>query len=170
MANKSITNMFRAKRKKKLNEFSAGDKMINSVLLLLLFITGLDISLQMGSQAVILYVVSWLLSFVVIYAGACRYCAYYGKSCPIPLEGGMVHRFFKKKDSGFGITQLAWAGVTYALRVIIPTIVAVKLGLIIEGIIFYFIFILFNILHSQVAGCPHCINRNCPLNPDFGRK
>lgn len=170
MLNKNKMTVFRAKRKKELNEFSAGDKIINSLLLLLLFFTGLYISLQMGVEAVVLHIVSWILSFVVIYAGACRYCAYYGKGCPVPLEGGLVHIFFKKKDSGFGITQLAWAGLTYALRVIIPTIAVIKLGLFVEGIIFYSIFILFNILHSLVVGCPNCINRDCPLNPDFGRR
>ena len=47
------------------------------------------------------YLALWGLSYPVIYAGACRYCAYYGKACPIPLEGSCVHYFFKKSFGPF---------------------------------------------------------------------
>jgi hypothetical protein len=55
----------------------------------------------------------------------------------------MVHRFFAKKDKGFGSTQLAWATVAYA------------------GVL-----LLFWIIHLRLIGCPNCINTACPLNPE----
>lgn len=158
--------MLRAKRKARLNRFSPKDNFLTVLLLLGLFTYGLFISFAYGWTGIAGYLALWALSYPVIYAGACRYCAYYGESCPIPLEGGWVHRFFKKKQEGFGLTALVWATLSYGLRVILPVVIIIDHDLYRVGIIYVGLFIVFWIIHLRFCGCPNCINTECPLNPD----
>ena len=161
--------LIQVKRKNSFDVFTTGNKFMNSLFLILFFITGLNICFEDGLMTTFTYIGLWVLSYYVIYAGTCRYCAYYGKSCPIPLEGSLVDRFFKKKD-GFGPMQLFWAFVAYFLRIILPVIVGIDLGLTGEVGIFILLYMLFMVFHQKLVGCPNCVNRSCPLNPDFKKK
>ena len=165
----AMMNLLRVRRKNRYEEFTIQNKLLNSILLVMLFTCGLYISHSMGIPAIIIYAALWVLSYIVIYAGTCRYCAYYGKGCPIPLEGSMAHRFFSKKEGGFGASQLGWAFVSYLMRIAVPMFIVFYQGMIIPGIIFFAIFSFFGIVHQQIAGCPNCINESCPLNPDYGK-
>ncbi len=131
-----------------------------------LFLTGLSISFFDGWGAASGYLVLWGISYVIIYAGTCRYCVYYGKKCPIPMEGSCVQRFFEKKESGFGWIQLFWATVVYLLRILVPAAIIIHDELLIWGCVYAAVLSLFWIIHLWVAGCPNCINAECPLNPD----
>ncbi|MBS3759224.1 MAG: hypothetical protein KGY61_11230 [Desulfobacterales bacterium] len=158
--------MLRPKRKARLDRFSIKDHLVTVMLFLGLFACGLIISLAYGWAGFAAYLALWGLSYPVIYAGACRYCAYYGKSCPIPLEGGLVHRFFEKKAGGFGFMALVWATLAYGLRVVLPVVVIIEHRAYPMGILYGGIFIAFWIAHLRFSGCPNCINTDCPLNPD----
>lgn len=158
--------MLRPKRKAKLDRFSLKDKILTTLLLLALFVYGLLISLMYGWIGTACYLALWIISYPVIYAGACRYCDYYGESCPIPFEGGCVHRFFEKKPGGFGFMALIWATLAYGLRVVLPVVIIIKHQLYSAGIIYLGLFIAFWIVHLRFYGCPNCINTDCPLNPD----
>lgn len=160
--------MHRLRCKERLPFFPARKKTATILLLISMFACGLFISADAGWIGITTYIELWIASYAIIYAGTCRYCTYFGKQCPIPLEGSMVHRFFKKKQSGFGYLQLLWATVVYLLRVLMPVIVIFIHRLYAWGLVFFAIFVLFWINHLWVAGCPHCINDECPLNP--GRK
>ena len=130
-----------------------------------LFVCGLFISNGAGWEGLCTYMALWVASYGVIYAGTCRYCSYFGKQCPIPLEGSMVHRFLGKKENGFGYIQLFWAAVAYSLRILVPVIVIFTDRRYGWGVLFLAVFVLFWINHLWIAGCPHCVNDQCPLNP-----
>ena len=100
-------------------------------------------------------------------AGTCRYCIYYGKKCPIPLEGSCVHKFFEKKKKSFGYMQLVWATVTYGFRVFLPVIFIFRYEMTGWGISYFSLLTVFWIIHLRFTGCPNCINVQCPLNPDY---
>jgi len=159
--------MFRPKRKEKLSEFSGGKNYPAVLLLSAFFICGLLISYKYRLTGIALYFGLWILSYFTIYAGACRYCVYYGKKCPVPLEGSCVHRFFDKKETGSGIYQFFWAAVAYVLRVLLPVVIIFHETLYVPGIIYAGLFIVFWIVHILFTGCPNCINNRCPLNPDY---
>ena len=159
--------MLRSIRKEKITEFPAEKNFFSMLFLSALFIIGLIISFFDGAKGFFSYLALWTASYFIIYAGTCRYCVYYGKKCPIPLEGSCVHKFFEKKDSGFGWIQLAWATVVYLLRILVPAVIIVRNELFIWGLVYVTILTFFWIVHLRYTGCPNCINVGCPLNPDY---
>jgi len=154
-------------RNNKIAEFSANKNLFSILFLAALFLVGLFISFYDGLRGFASYLALWGVSYLIIYAGTCRYCVYYGKKCPIPLEGSCVHRFFEKKDSGFGWIQLVWATVVYLLRILVPAVIIIHDELLIWGLLYVAVLSLFWIVHLRFTGCPNCINRDCPLNPDY---
>lgn len=137
-----------------------------AVLLGLVFACGLGVTWTRSLWAAALYLGLWAFSYPLIYAGTCRACVYYGKKCPIPLEGSCVHKFFKKSDRPFGFRHLFWATVAYGLRVILPVIVIFRDRMVTWGILYFSLLSLFWIVHLKFTGCPNCMNARCPLNPD----
>ncbi len=158
--------MIRPERKAYIQAFTSGQHRQTALLLTALFLLGLAISWRglnlLGAAA---YLLLWVGSYGVIFAGTCRYCAYYGRTCPIPLEGGIVHRFFAKREDGFGMTQLAWATLAYGLRVAVPFLVIIRENLWGWGVAYAAILALFWMVHLRIVGCPNCVNAACPLNP-----
>lgn len=136
------------------------------ILLGMVFMCGLFIVWPHSLLAVAAYLGLWAFSYIIIYAGTCRYCIYYGKKCPIPLEGSCVHQFFVKKENSFGYLQLFWATVTYGFRVILPVIFIFRYTMTGWGIIYFSLLTVFWIIHLRITGCPNCINAQCPLNPE----
>jgi len=132
--------LIRPKRKQHISQFSFSDNYPSVILLGLLFISGLLIVWPGGLLIAAAYLSLWAASYIVIYAGTCRYCAYYGNKCAIPLEGSCVHQFFEKKEETFGLRQLLWATAAYGLRVVLPVIFIVKYKMIGWGIVFFFNF------------------------------
>lgn len=159
--------MLRPKRKEKIGEFSASTNYPGIILLTALFVCGLLILIDQGILFMAAYIILWILSYAIIYAGTCRYCVYYGKRCPIPLEGSCVHFFFEKSKKPFGYMQLVWATLVYILRILLPVTIIFKYNLLGWGILYFSLFALFWIIHLRVTGCPNCINIQCPLNPDY---
>ncbi len=159
--------MLRPARKGKLAEFKSENNLVSILCLGVLFLIGLIISFYDGLRGIVAYLGLWAISYVIIYAGTCRYCAYYGRKCPIPLEGSCVQRFFEKKESGFGWIQLFWAAVVYLLRILVPAVMIIQNHLLIWGVVYGGVLALFWILHLRLTGCPNCINVQCPLNPDY---
>ena len=158
--------MIRPKRKAHLRAFSPVQNRETGLLLGMLFLLGLAISWQgLGGYGMAAYFLLWVASYGVIFAGTCRYCAYYGRTCPIPLEGGMVQWFFAKKNNGFGMAQLAWATLAYGLRVAVPFLVIIRENLWGWGVAYAAILALFWMVHLRITGCPNCVNAACPLNP-----
>src|SRR5210317_1536146 len=92
----------RAKRKAKLSEFTIKEYGINGGLMAILFLFGLFLSWKLSTFAGLLYVLLWVASFPLIHATTCRNCVYYGKQCPVPLEGGCSHLMFERGNN-FGI-------------------------------------------------------------------
>lgn len=142
------------------------DNYLTAILLGLIFACGLEIVWTISIPTAVAYLGLWGASYLLIYAGTCRYCIYYGKKCPIPLEGSCVHRFFEKKEEAFGYSQLFWATAAYGFRVILPVIFIFRHQMIGWGVIFFTLLTLFWIIHLRFTGCPNCINTQCPLNPD----
>ncbi len=154
------------KRKPIKRSYTLADNWLSVLLLLALFVIGLVLAKHLGVIGVIGYLLLWVLSYVVIYAGACRYCVYYGKRCPVPLEGSLVNKLFKKSARKFNFNCLAWAGFGYLLRIAIPAWVIVVHGRFVEGVIYLAVFSGFWLAHGLISGCPHCANTACILNPD----
>ncbi|PKL39652.1 MAG: hypothetical protein CVV44_05370 [Spirochaetae bacterium HGW-Spirochaetae-1] len=161
--------MFRVKRKAHRTEFSSRDTTGAAFLLASLFLMGLYLSWKGGPYHAALYILLWVLSYIVIYAGTCRHCAYYGKNCPVPLEGQCVHYFFKSSGKPFTFMALFWASVSYLLRVIVPAYILVVHAMVFFGAVYLGIFILYWFLHLRITGCSKCVNTGCPLNPDYNK-
>ncbi len=157
--------MLITKRKNYLTEFSLKQKLVPTILFVLLFLVGLVILLQYELLYIGAYLILWLVSYPVIYAGTCRYCANYGKPCPIILEGGMVHWVFDRVNKPYGMMQLIWASVAYLLRIVVPFIIIIQNQLWTWGILYGATFIGFWFSHLRITGCPNCVNYQCPLNP-----
>lgn len=156
--------MLTANRKNHLSEFSLKIKLPTALLLALLFCLGFWISLEMRWMGAPLYLLLWIGSYGVIYAGACRDCVYYGKSCPIPMEGSCVHRFFSPRRGRFGVASLLWATFAYVMRVFLPLLIVVRKRLVVIGLAYVGVLTLFWIVHLYLTGCPNCVNFRCPLN------
>lgn len=154
-----------AKRRGCVSEFSWRNNLVTRIMLAVLFLSGLSLSILYHPLAAVPYILLWLASYLVIFAGTCRSCVYYGKACPVPLEGSVVCRVFPKSSRPFGWPALFFATVAYVLRIGIPVAVIAEKGLIAEGIAFGLIFTLFWAVHLFVSGCPNCVNYPCPLNP-----
>ncbi|MBU0993248.1 MAG: hypothetical protein KJ737_12205 [Proteobacteria bacterium] len=159
--------MIRAKRKNKFSNYPFSKKWATGVLLAFLFFHGFGLSLAIGWTGALFYLVLWALSYLVIYWGACRTCVYYGKACPVPLEGSCVHYFFKKSPENMGFSGLICATASYGLRIGLPVGIMVHGKMTINGIVFGSVFLLFWMVHLYMTGCPNCINESCPLNPDY---
>ncbi len=153
------------KRRGRIPVFGLKDNIIEVIALLGLFGFGLYISILYHPILSIVYLILWVSSYFVLYIGTCRYCAYYGKSCPVPLEGSLVCHVIKKSDKPFTFIALVYATIAYLLRVGVPVYVIVYKHLLIEGVIFVTLFVLFWAIHLLHSACPNCINYNCPLNP-----
>lgn len=157
---------FGIKRKKRLTEFTVKEYGINGVLMAILFLFGLYLSLGLSTFAAGLYMILWLASYPIIHATTCRHCVYYGKQCPVPLEGNCSHLTFDKGNN-FGILAGLGGLLAYFLRVCIPYVAIFHSGSVLffilyTGTIGIFFYVLF--FHT---GCPNCIQTKCPMNPDF---
>jgi hypothetical protein len=145
--------------------FGNPDKLLTGLLLTGIFGVGLWISFKGGAGWGASYIFLWLVSYPVIYAGTCRYCTYYGKKCPIPMEGSRVQHFFEPAPGPFGYRQLAWALIAYVMRAAVPVVVIFTHAIYLMGFGFVMLFAAFWINHLRFSGCPNCINTACPLNP-----
>jgi hypothetical protein len=159
--------MLRPKKKISLSTFSRKDNFLTTSLLELLFLLGLVVSILESIYATLIYVGLWVFSYFVVYAGACRGCVYYGKSCPVPLEGTCVHHVFKFKKDSFGYHSLVWASFAYLLRVSVPLFLIITRRLYVFGFFYVCVIAVFWFIHLRISGCPHCINKACPLNPEY---
>ncbi len=147
--------------------FSGSNRVNNlpqALLLAGVFVIGLYLAFFTGFLGIIAYFLLWIASYPVIYAGTCRYCAYYGNKCPVPLEGACVHHFFSRSHKTFGYMQLFWALVAYALRISVPVIAVFLHAAYLPGLAFALVLAAFWIVHLRVTGCPNCVNTSCPLN------
>ncbi|MGC9324833.1 MAG: hypothetical protein ACP5G0_08830 [Desulfomonilia bacterium] len=160
--------MLGIQRRNHTERFSESANPTTRVLLTVFFTLGLLISWRRRVFGTAAYLVAWLLSYGVIYAGTCRNCAYYGKPCPIPLEGSCVQVFVPRGDTRFGYGSLFWATSAYVMRVSVPAAILHADRLIAAGAAYTGILALFWINHLWREGCPNCINLECPLNPDHG--
>jgi hypothetical protein len=152
-------------RKNHIAEFPFRKKLLPSLLLAMLFAAGILLLSIYDATLITAYLVLWIASYPVIYAGTCRYCANYGKPCPVVLEGGMVHRFFKRGTKHFGIMALIWACVAYTMRIAVPCLVIVQNRLWSWGMLIGVLFSGYWIVHIWIVGCPNCVNYYCLLNP-----
>lgn len=159
--------MFKARRKDRYTTFPPKANSLTGFLLGIFFFLGFLISLRFRARGAAAYLGSWALSYIVIYSGTCRNCVYYGKPCPIPLEGSCVHYFLKRGESAFGYSSLFWATVTYLLRILVPSFIIFRYRRLGFGIAYFVVFLLFWAIHLWVSGCPNCINTSCLLNPDY---
>ena len=154
-----------AKRNEHLSEFCIRNNPVALTALTGLFFTGAYLTMMLAPLLLLAYAGLWVLSYMVLYFGTCRYCAYYGKSCPVPLEGSLVNRVVKRSTKPFGWMAIGYAFFAYMLRIAVPVAAIVKRQLYIEGAIFGVFFLAFWIAHLLVSGCPNCVNYGCPLNP-----
>lgn len=157
--------MLRPKRKGHYSRFDGVRNLPQALLLAGLFGFGLWMAMLCGFLGVVVYLMLWAASYPVIYAGACRCCAYYGEKCPIPLEGSWVHRFFDRSPKPFGYAALFWALTAYGMRAAMPVAVIIIHGVYIAGLLYAVLFAAFWIVHLRISGCPNCINTACPLSP-----
>ena len=164
---KTAGDMLRPARKNRYTDFGGGRNLPQALLLAGVFGAGLWLSLFFGFLGVVAYILLWGASYPLIYAGTCRYCAYYGKKCPVPLEGSCVQTFFSRSHGAFGGFQLFWAAAAYFLRIIMPVLAVMVYSAYISGLLYLMLLASFWVVHLRLSGCPNCINTACPLNPDF---
>ncbi len=160
--------MLRPERKHRYEEFVGRERRSAAILLAGLFAAGAALSLRQGALFIAAYILMWIASYLLLFAGTCRKCVYYGKRCPVPLEGECVHRVLGRSGKGFGWSALLAASVAYVLRVGLPAFIIIRDSLCYEGLVYSMLFVLFWYMHIYNTGCPNCINTACPLNPDFG--
>lgn len=158
--------MLKFRRKHFIQEFSTPTILKTVILLTMVFLLGLAISVKRGISGVVAYLLLWGFSYPVLYLGACRHCVYYGKRCPVPLEGSCVHHVVAKGTGNFGYTALFWASMAYLLRFMLPARIIVTERLVTQGAAYFGIVSAFWVNHLLVEACPNCINTACPLNPD----
>jgi len=154
------------KRKNRLTEFTIREYGINGVLLAALFLFGLYLSWKLSWFTGLLYLVFWAASYAVLFAMTCRNCTNYGKSCPVPLEGSCVQRFFGRGQH-FGLIAGAGAIIAYFMRVCIPYVAIFQMGSVLYFILYTGLFAGFFYVLLYHTGCPNCTNVQCPFNPDF---
>jgi hypothetical protein len=157
----------RAQRKGEFEEWPLNHLFITGGILLLLFLEGVFIVAGHGAWRIAILIALWIASFPVIHFSMCRKCNYYGKRCPIPGEGNLVHILFKKKEGPTGF--LGWMGVVlcYVMRLGYPVIFLDKNSVWI-GAIYATTFLVYMIILGRVLGCPNCVKVECPMNPDWG--
>lgn len=164
---KRQVRLIRPGRKTRRPAFELRQKWLTALLLAAVFGAGLWLALLAGRYAIAAYLFLWAASYPVIYAGTCRDCPYYGKKCPVPLEGGLVHRVMRPGRGPFGCRQLLWAAAAYLMRGLVPVFAVFQQGCYGWGLVYVLLFAAFWIVHLRFSGCPNCINENCPLNPDY---
>jgi len=165
-----IASAMRAKRKNHLSAYSFQDRAGVVSLVAVFFALGFWISLTAGLEELLIYLITWGVSYLVIYFGTCAGCVYYGTTCPIPAEGECVPFFAKKKESSFGWSSLAWATLSYLLRISVPVFIVFRDRRVLPGILYGGVFALFWVVHLFLSGCPNCVNTACPFNPDFSSR
>ena len=158
------------KRKGHIDRFSWKDNLLTRFTLIALFLFGLYISTQYDFRSSIAYILLWVVSYLVLFAGTCRRCAYYGRACPIPLEGSLVCHVLHKSEKPFTWSAIFYASISYVLRIGIPIAVIIRERLVLRGILFGLLFIIFWIAHLFSSGCPNCVNYQCPLNSGNGNQ
>jgi len=158
--------MLRPDRKGRLHNFDIKNNFLTVLLLTAFFFAGLVISLNLKIPGTVSYILCWVVSYLILFAGTCRNCVYYGRKCPIPLEGSCVNYFFKKGENQFGYISLLWATIAYVFRVCIPVYIIFTEQMIMFGAFYFFMLAIFWIVHLRFTGCPNCVNYQCPLNPE----
>jgi len=161
--------MIKTKRRGRYTEFPIKANLAVALVLGFIFFHGLILSLRIKPFGAPAYLFLWIASYFVIYMGTCRSCIYYGKRCPVPLEGSCVNRFFKKSEKPFGYFSLLAASFAYLLRIAVPIVAIAVDRIFIQGGVYVGLLILFWTVHLRFTGCPNCINGSCPLNPDYGQ-
>ena len=154
------------KRKKRLSEFTIKEYGINAVLMAILFLFGLYLSWKLSTFAGMLYVLLWLASYPIIHTTTCRHCVYYGKQCPVPLEGGCSHLLFERGNN-FGILAGIGGLLAYFLRICIPYMSIIQAGSYFNFVLYSGMLVLFFYVLFYHTGCPNCVQTKCPMNPDF---
>lgn len=154
-------------RKQRLSEFTIREYGLNGAFVAILFLFGLFLSWKLSAFAGMLHLLLWLLSYPVIHATLCRNCVYHGKPCPVPLEGSCSHLAFDKGHD-FGILAGIGGLVAYFMRVCIPYAAIFQMGAVLHFVLYTGIIagLLYVLLYH--TGCPNCLNRQCPFNPDYG--
>ena len=155
----------KAKRKKRLVEFTIKESGTTGFFMAILFLFGLYLSWTLSVYAKLLYLLFWVVSFFLIHGMTCRNCVYHGKHCPVPFEGSCSDTFFSK-GKGFGLISTIGVILTYSLRICIPYVAIYRSGSISDFISYTTVFLLFFYVLIFHTGCPNCINLQCPMNPE----
>ncbi len=138
-------------------------------LTLLLFLEGIFIVAPHGLFHVSVVLVLWILSYPVIYYGMCRTCTYYGRRCPVPGEGSLVHYFLNRREASPGWSAWTMVGLCYVMRLGYPLICLVRFHTPWwYGVVYGFSIMAFTVVLTRMIGCPYCTRNTCPLNPDYG--
>ncbi len=158
----------RARRKNRYEEWPLHQVAIIGALKLLLVAEGIVILAGHGLIHVGILLLLWLLSYPVIHFGMCRKCCYYGRRCPVPGEGNLVHLLFKKSEKPAGVFGFLLAVLTYVMRFGYPVhfLVNYEYNWIFPTIYYATILVFFLIL-GRFIGCPNCQKVECPMNPDW---
>ncbi len=151
----------------KYDEWPITHLVVMGMILLLMFLEGLLIVSEYGALHVIVFIILWVASFPVIHYSACRKCMYYGKRCPVPGEGNLVHLLFEKSDSPAHFVDYIGVMLCYGMRLGYPLILLFFNDSLIKltALILMLTVVLFFLIHSQIIGCPHCKKTKCPANP-----
>lgn len=155
------------KRRKKLSTFTIKEYGVNAAIMAALFLFGLFLSWELSTFAGLLYLLLWVASYIIIHATTCRHCVYYGRPCPIPLEGSCSHLLFDRGNN-FGILAGLGGLLAYFLRICIPYAAIIESGSGFYFILYTSVLVLFLYVLFYHTGCPNCIQTKCPMNPDFG--
>ena len=137
-------------------------------MLLLLYLEGMLVVSEHGSLHMAVLTFLWIASFPVIHYFMCRKCHNYGRACPIPLEGGLVHFFYKKSNDPPGILGWAGVGLCYLMRLGYPLMFFYLYWgdySIFLVLIYILTISLFSLILRYAVGCPHCGNKDCFLCP-----
>ena len=160
----------RASRKGRFEQWPLAHAILLGTLKLLLFLQGAAIVLPHGAAHVAVLVLLWILSYPVIHYGMCRTCVYYGRRCPVPGEGNLVHRLFDKRESSPGLAAWSLVGLCYLMRLGYPLLFLIgphSRPAWWHGAFYVFSIVVFFLVLTRVIGCPYCTRYACPLNPDY---
>ncbi len=167
-----MSNGFRPKRKEKFEQWPPSHRLLMGGMLGLLFLEGAVIVSRFGAIHILILLILWIISFPVIHFSLCRKCYNCGKRCAIPGEGELANLLFEKREGPPGLFNWLGTALSYVIRLGYP---AAFLILYPErysttmAVIYELTFIMFLLLDARVIGCPNCMNKNCPLNPDYVR-
>jgi hypothetical protein len=88
----------KAKRKKRLVEFTIKESGTTGFFMAILFLFGIYLSGALSVPAMLLYLLFWVVSYLVIHGMTCRNCVYHGKHCRYHLKG-VVQTYFSVKGT-----------------------------------------------------------------------